>query len=165
MGDSVQPSVSAAPWIASFELARRTLAGNLEGISDSESLLLPAKVSNSVNWLAGHILIHRDRIHQLFQLEPAWGARMGDGSWYLHGGARAVNEQTIPLSAIRDELESSQVSVLSTLSRIDASRLAEAATPARTVAEQLALFGAHDWYHIGQIGVVRRLLGKPGAVG
>ena len=69
------------------------------------------------------------------------------------------------LELTRRGLERSQHRVLVTLAQLTADDLAAAATPTRTVAEQLALFGAHDLYHLGQIAMVRRLPGKPRALG
>lgn len=153
------------PWIAFYEFARRSLDSSLDGITDAEALLTPVPGLNSVNWIAGHILAHRDRLHALLELEPAWPAQLSGIDGYRNGAAGASGRSTPPLAALRAELDTSQTAVLTRLRNLDPAVLASPATPTRSVGDQLALFGAHDWYHIGQLALLRRLLGKPSVSG
>jgi hypothetical protein len=156
---------AAAPWIASYELTRRGLERTLAGITDAEALLAPVPGINPVNWLVGHILLYRDRIHDVLGIDPAWSEHLGTSDPYRSGVSPSAGELSVPLTTLRTELERSQGTVLTKLAHLTAEDLAAAGTPNRTVAEQLALFGAHDLYHVGQIAMVRRLLGKPRALG
>ena len=156
---------TAAPWVASYELARRGLERALDGISDTEALIVPRSGCNSVNWLVGHILLYRNRIHEVLGLEPARPERLGSSEPYQRGSSPSSGVLIVPLSELRAALEWSERIVLQRLGELQPEHLAAAATPTRTVGEQLALFGAHDFYHLGQLGTVRRLLGKPGALG
>ncbi len=158
-------TLNVAPWLASYELARRGLERTLDGVSDAEALIVPQSGCNSVNWLVGHILLYRNRIHEVLGLEPAWPERLGSSEPYQRGNSPSCEELIVPLSELRTALEWSERIVLERLAELQPEHLAAAATPTRTVGEQLALFGAHDFYHLGQLATVRRLLGKPGALG
>jgi len=156
---------AAAPWIASYELTRRGFERTLAGITDADALLAPVPGINPVNWLVGHTLLYRDRIHAVLGLDPAWLENLGTSDLYRSGVSPSAVELSVPLTTLRAALECSQDTVVTKLAHLAAEDLAAAATPTRTVAEQLALFGAHDMYHLGQIAMVRRLLGKPRALG
>jgi hypothetical protein len=161
----VTGTLDVAPWVASYELARRGLERTLDGVSDAEALIVPQSGCNCVNWLVGHILLYRNRIHEVLGLEPAWPEHLGSSEPYQRGSSPSGGELTVPLSDLRAALELSERIVLERLAALEPESLAAAATATRTVGEQLALFGAHDFYHLGQLGTVRRLLGKPGALG
>jgi uncharacterized damage-inducible protein DinB len=156
---------NATAWVASYELARRGLDRTLDGISDPEALIVPQSGCNCVNWLVGHILLYRNRIHEVLGLEPAWPERLGSSEPYERGSSSSSGALTIPLGELRSALERSERIVLERLAVLEPAELAAMATATRTVGEQLALFGAHDFYHLGQLGMVRRLLGKPAALG
>ncbi len=54
--------------------------------------------------------------------------------------------------------------MLSALGRLTSERLAEPANEKSTVGEQLGFLAFHEGYHAGQVAILRRLLGKEGAI-
>jgi hypothetical protein len=147
-----------------YRFTHLTLERNLEGLTDPEALVPPAPGGNCVNWLVGHILLSRERVHALLGLEPAWPASLGSSEPYRRGSHGPLPTGAPTLTALRAARERSQVQVLESLERVAPERLAERASETMTVAEQLSFFGFHEAYHVGQAGLSRRLLGKAGAI-
>ncbi len=158
-------SIATAPWMAAERFARRNVENILTGITDEEARRAPAPGLNTVNWVAGHILVYRDRIHRLLEVEPAWPEALGPDDEYRTGATGRQSDTAPSLMLIRQALNRSYGAVLDRLQKLDPSSLQAPATPKTTLAEQLFLYGAHDWYHIGQLAMLRRLLGIPAAVG
>ena len=155
----------SAPAIAVlYRFAYNTLGRNLEGVTDAESVIPPGPAGNCANWLVGHLLWTRDFVHGLLGLDPAWPAQLGSSQPYSRGSTGFVAADAIALTKLREALASSQDQVMTALGNIGEARLAERATDTQTVGERLAFLGFHEGYHVGQIGLVRRLLGKAGAI-
>lgn len=146
-----------------FRFAHGAMERNLAGISEDEALARPATGGNSINWLVGHVLVYRDRVHELLGMPPAWPASLGGQEPYRRGTDGALREPA-PLAALQTAFDASQQALMSRLARLTPERLAEAATDRGTVAEELAFHGFHEGYHAGQVGLARRLLGKEGTL-
>ena len=133
-------------------------------MSEAESLRPPAEGGNCVNWLVGHLLWSRNRVHELLGAAPAWPERFGPSDPY-HRGVTGFNlAEAVPLRDLRAAMAESQAIVIDGLERASDSRLSERATDKMTVGEQLAFLGFHEGYHAGQVGLLRRLLGRAGAI-
>ena len=155
----------SAPAIAVlYRFAYNTLGRNLEGVTDAESVIPPGAAGNCANWLVGHLLWTRDFVHGLLGLGPAWPPQLGSSQPYSRGSTGFVAADAVALTKLRDALAISQDQVLAALGNISEARLAERATDTQSVGERLAFLGFHEGYHVGQIGLVRRLLGKAGAI-
>lgn len=153
----------AASLITAYRFPVDTLARNLEGIDDVEAAWRPETGANSIHWLLGHLLTYRDRTHALLGLPPAWPASLGDPEPYKRGHDGSLS-QPVPLAALRTALDASQAAVLSALGRLTSERLAEPVNEKSTVGEQLGFLAFHEGYHAGQVAILRRLLGKEGAI-
>ena len=144
------------------------LRTNLEGISHSESLITPRPAGNCLNWIVGH-LVHgyEQALPHLGQervLAPGALERYARGSAPLEGpedawdigellsawaqGARRFDEGLGALTS--DDLKRSQDFF---------GRGAQ-----RTLRAYLSFVMFHQAYHAGQTGVVRRVVGKAGAI-
>ncbi len=158
-----EPGVTTAPLLTVLGFAYRSLDRNLTDVSEHEALVRPAAGGNSINWLVGHILVYRDRLHELLGLPPAWPASLGDPAPYRRGEDGTLAEPA-PLAALHTALDASQQALVSRIARLTPQRLAERASDTMTVAEQVGFLGFHEGYHAGQVGVLRRLLGKKGMI-
>ena len=155
----------SAPAIAVlYRFAYNTLGRNLEGVTDAESVIPPGPAGNCANWLVGHLLWTRDYVHGLLGLGPAWPPRLGSSQPYSRGSSCFVAADAVALTKLREALANSQDQVMTALGNISEARLAEQASDTQSVGERLAFLGFHEGYHVGQIGLVRRLLGKAGAI-
>jgi len=132
--------MDSAALLTVYRFTYFTLERNLEGLTDDEALVAPAPGGNCVNWLVGHILLYRDVVH------------------------RPMPEGVPTLAVLGAARERSQAQVLERLEQVGAERLAERASETMTVTERLGFLGFHEAYHVGQVGLSRRLLGKAGAI-
>jgi uncharacterized damage-inducible protein DinB len=156
--------MTAATLLVQFRFAHSALERNLDDISDGESLVPPKAGGNCINWIVGHLLSTRDGSHALLGLDPAWPVSRGASDLYRRGSSGAPADRAVPLSELREALRRSQTAVIAALEQISPERLAERASETMTVGERLAFLGFHESYHVGQTGLLRRVLGKGGAI-
>jgi hypothetical protein len=149
--------------ILQFDYSARTFELNLDGVSQAGSLFQPAPAGNCINWVAGHILRHRNPVHRLLELPPAWDKNMA--ARYDRGSAPVTNaEEAASLEEIRRLMRDSQISVKQILETATMDQLA-VADGDQSVGLKLAGLSFHESYHVGQLGVLRRLVGLgPGIV-
>ena len=156
--------MDSAALLTVYRFTYFTLERNLEGLTDDEALVAPAPGGNCVNWLVGHILLYRDVVHRLLGLAPAWEASLPGSEPYGRGSHGPMPKGAPTLAVLGAARERSQAQVLERLEQVGAERLAERASETMTVAERLGFLGFHEAYHVGQVGLSRRLLGKAGAI-
>jgi len=156
-----------------FSASQGILSRNLAGTSHEESLLVREGCINNVNWLAGHILATRGRLMALLNagetlLTPEESAMYGRGSHPLQPGDPCVR-----LEKLVEGLQSSAAAILERLRAMQDADFEAALDPSNfpikpekaTVGARVAFLLLHEGYHAGQIGTVRRLLGKPSGLG
>ncbi|HEV8125751.1 MAG TPA: DinB family protein [Gemmatimonadales bacterium] len=148
----------------------RTVKVNLAGITHEDSLIQPEPGGNCLNWVLGHLLsIYNQALPLLGQhpvLDQATITRYARGSDPISDNAEARRFED--LMSAWDE----------TVKRIDAGLAAltpEAldrpapqgsgpSEPGDKVLHTLSTLMFHQGYHAGQTGVLRRLVGKAGAI-
>ncbi len=136
-----------------FELNRNTIDINVEGISHEESLR-SVSGANSLNWVLGHLLLSRNRIFKVLNHPPFWTGDLAQ--LYERGSANIHASQAIQMNEILELLAQSQVllfNALDSLTTEDPEQLKKA-----------AFFAFHESYHVGQTGMLSKLLGKEGAI-
>ena len=140
---------------------------NTEGVSDDESLLQPSPAANCMNWILGHIVRHRNLILKYAGGEPVVPeARI---TRYDKGSAPMTDAgDAIAFSELLASYRQSHERLTARLAILSPERLAETAgdakEPDKTVAQMLAGLMFHEAYHAGQLGILRRLIGKQGAL-
>ena len=146
-----------------FEFNQKTLDINLEGITQEDSLRQPHPGGNCINWIVGHVLAGRNSIHRLLGLPPAWvsepAARYARGTNPVTGA-----EDARPLDEMVDRLRASAAAITAALGSIAENRLSETSGGDDPAGVQLAFLSFHESYHAGQIGLLRRLSGRTGAI-
>jgi hypothetical protein len=153
-----------APLVVLYRFAHGALERNLDGVSEAEALRAPPEGGNCMNWQVGHLLWSRNRVHALLGAGPAWPQRLGPSDPYHRGVTGLGSDEARPLVELRAARAESQAIVLDGLERLTAARSGEPATDTMTVGEQLAFLGFHEGYHAGQVGLLRRLMGRAGAI-
>jgi uncharacterized damage-inducible protein DinB len=147
----------------------RTVKINLAGITHEESLIQPRPGGNCINWVLGHLLSIYNQALPLLGQQPVLDQPT------ITRYARGSDAITDPAEARRfDELMTAWDE---TVKRIDialAGLTPEAldrpappggqADPGDTVRDTLSVLMFHQGYHAGQTGVLRRLVGKAGAI-
>jgi uncharacterized damage-inducible protein DinB len=138
---------------------------NLAGISDEESLRTPKPAGNSLNWIVGHIVRTRNQALGLLGVQPAF-----DDSDFAAYGGQSPASQALSLTELKRRFQILGPSLASALEKATATQLEARApfsptnNPNETVGSLLASIAFHEAYHLGQTGLSRRLLGKPGAL-
>ena len=133
-----------------------------EGLTNEDSMrLLPH--GNCLNWVLGHIAIHRDSILQLLGEPPFMGAT---GARYKRDSQPLthIDEGTLPMQELLTWLDLSQEQIASALSHLDEADLAREITTTggrkSTVGQRVFFLYFHETYHVGQTELFRQLAGK-----
>jgi uncharacterized damage-inducible protein DinB len=147
----------------------RTLKINTAGITHEESLIQPKPGGNCINWVLGHLLsIYNQALPHLGQqpvLDAAIIERYKRGSDPITEAAGATRFEEL-LTAWDETVKR----IDAALSGLSAERLAQpapagaVAEPGDTMRDTLSVLLFHQGYHAGQTGVLRRLVGKEGAI-
>ena len=148
--------------IKQFEFTQCGMQANLQGFTHEDSMKPPRPAGNCLNWLLGHIVCCRRDIMRLVEKPWPWDkekyARYGNGSPPLTDDAPAL-----PLETIIQDFNSTQEAIIAGLQKISTDWL-QTALGNETVGSMLAGLQFHEAYHVGQLGLLRRLAGKKGAM-
>jgi hypothetical protein len=142
-----------------FTFTHRIVNSTLAGISQSESVEQPPNGGNCINWIMGHILLYRDKL-----IEQLGGYRVWKDdettALYLRGSAPlTVSGNAIELSALLELFNQSQPRLLEGIER-----LGNAPSEDGKIEEQVAFYNFHESYHLGQLALLRRVLGKDSVI-
>jgi uncharacterized damage-inducible protein DinB len=138
---------------------------NMKGISDADSLLAPS--GNSINWIVGHLLATRNSICKLLNCDPIMTPEQCEP--YSRGSDAGNTDDFIPLKDLMKLFKQSQQTILDQIAELTDEQLTtpiptDNENKPDTLANQLLFFNFHEAYHVGQIGMMRRLIGKEGAI-
>ena len=134
-----------------FASDERVFNVNLTGITHEESLL-ELHNCNSINWIVGHLALTRNSILSALGLEPIAGEEMKP--IYARGVVGADMTKAIHLDTLKKLYVDSQPLIMEGLLNLKD----------EAILEQVTFLGFHEAYHIGQIGIIRKLLSKEGAI-
>jgi len=142
---------------------------NLEGVSQEESLVAPPSGGSCLNWVAGHILSARNGALRLLG-EDTIGSEE-ELAPYKRGASAITADTALPIERIVKDLTEAGTRIASGLERVTEETLAKQ-TPFEvipgggemTVGQSLVGLEFHEAYHAGQLGVLRRVAGKEGAI-
>ncbi len=150
--------------IKQFGFNQFVIRTNLDGVSHADSLHQPQPAGNCINWIFGHIVATRNGLLALLGEQPIWSAE--EAKNYVRGtepirAAGGAHE----LEKIRDSFEQSQETIIAALLRMSPEEFAgQPAGGEETIAEKVATLSFHESYHAGQLGIMRRLLGRKGQI-
>jgi hypothetical protein len=135
-----------------FSLSYRVAVRNLEGISEDDARVTPQGGGNSMYWVARHILSTRDRLF------PALGQKP------------VLPSETSTIEELRTAFGESQDRLVNGIRSLTDDKLAADAPfsptggPLRPLGEFLLTCAFHEAYHTGQLGILRRVIGKEGVM-
>jgi hypothetical protein len=145
-----------------YGLDHQVLRLNLDGITHEESLVQPQPFGNCINWITGHLVCQRSSILTMVGEQPIWGevemAMYKRGAPPIKDGAKAL-----PFDRIMADLDRSQERLIPALARLTEDQLTKG-DERGTLADKLGFLHFHEAYHAGQIGLLRRLVGKEGKI-
>ena len=147
-----------------------TFAINLKGLTDADAMHQPDPGGNGLNWVAGHIVGSRAGTLAVLGQEPSFPADKYER--YNRGSSPMTDEQegTVPLSEIVADFASTQDALQVGLAALTTEKLSAKApfSPGNdeneTVGSLMAGLVFHEGYHIGQLGVLRRMAGEEGMI-
>lgn len=163
-----------APAEALADLARRyrfntqTAAVITGALGPGDWALRPAGGGNSPHWILGHVVATRRALRRMLgeQLEPApWEASFSRGA---SPGSGEERDYPAPAELLAD-LEDSDAHLAPALAGLDAAALRREVgrsfpDGSTTVGGAVHFLYFHETYHLGQLGLLRRMAGQPGFV-
>ena len=154
-----------------YEFSYLAINRNLSDLTQEDSVFIPEPSGNCINWVLGHIVSARGMMllltgggTPLFSADEAAAFQRGSASM-------KAGDQGMDLARLKSALEESQKKLIAALQGASDDALA-ADVPEQfkrpplmgTVGDALARLCYHEGYHNGQIGILRRLAGKEGAI-
>jgi len=152
-----------------YEFSYGALNRNLQELSHEDSLVLPDAGGNCLNWVLGHLVVARNTILMIAGAAPVLtGEQL---SAYQRGSHPEGTDGFVDLATLRGLLDDTQRQLIPALATLSEEAL-NGAVPEEhrrppltsSVGDALIRLHYHEGYHNGQIGLLRRLAGKPGAI-
>jgi hypothetical protein len=143
-----------------FQLTSKALEYNLDGISDEESFIYAESGGNTVNWVVGHIIATRDTLLERVNTQQVLTA--SERTRYQRGSEpiEKYDEGIIQLSRMRGDLGKSNTIMTEMFDKLENGEI--------PLNEELGIEIAgilfHEAYHVGQVAILRRFLGKEGVI-
>ena len=154
-----------------FSISQTALMGNIEGISHEESLFQPKEKGNCINWIAGHILSSRGGLLQMLGEQAFLSDE--EKTPYSRGSAGIKSGDTCcTIERIVEGIQTTGPLIVSKLKKTPDSELYEELDPSSfpvpveypSKGTLISILLFHEGYHNGQIGLIRRVLGKAPAI-
>lgn len=156
------PPIFSAHQLAEF-FATNTKVINWQtaGLSHEDSLIQPQVRGNCLNWVLGHVVVHRDYVLEALGEEKVLGD--DQASRYDRESAPIVGDEegVLPLETLLDALSQTEERIVAALNRITPEHLQQEAPKSEpaTVGWQVTFLWWHETYHIGQTEYLRQLAG------
>ncbi|MGE5177088.1 MAG: DinB family protein [Hyphomicrobiales bacterium] len=146
-----------------FRTSHGALHLNLAGVTPEEALLQPEPAGNCLTWIVGHITASRNGALRVLGEEPIWDAETAKR--YARSSAPILGSgDGLPFERIVADFDATQERIVAALARTSPEDLARTWKDDQSVGAWLAFLHFHESYHVGQTGIVRRLIGKEGAI-
>jgi len=128
---------------------------NIDGITHEESMIFPNGEANCMNWILGHLIHIRNPFLNILGEESVWDSEK----------LSCYNRGEIPLER-KDELVSFEdlKSYLKQSQERLETKLGTLTSFKPEMVNDISTLSLHEIYHSGQLGYLRRILGKPGAI-
>lgn len=157
----MNPDVSAL--VPRFRFNEKLLSVETEGFSDADWTWKPAAGGNPPIWILGHVALYRRVLLRKLGVPlevVGWESRHARGA--PHDAALASS----PAELLAD-LRSTGEALGEKIPRLSAAELGQPwggkfPDGGDTIGGGISFLYFHETYHLGQLGYVRRLLGKPG---
>ena len=150
-------------------IANTVVKRNLEGLTHEESLVQPEPGGNCLNWIVGHLVwAYAGALPLVGQKPMLEQSRL---SQYARGAAPMTDPaQALDFGELVAAWDEGARRMDSGLADFPSETLGQPPLgsptndPNETIRSLLATIMFHQAYHTGQTGVLRRVIGKPGAI-
>jgi hypothetical protein len=160
--------VTSNPFAVQLGYLHGVLTSQTGDLTAGESLFQPPNGGNCINWIVGHIMESRHQMLELVGKPPVW--QQGEGARYARGSQPITGPEAgvLELSRLLADYRASQAPILEGLEAMSEEALAiKVPWFGGEIDKAGAMAGLlfHEAYHVGQAGMIRRLLGKASALG
>jgi uncharacterized damage-inducible protein DinB len=148
-----------------YERSYRVIRMQTEGLTHADSLRQLPFRGNCMNWVLGHIVVHRDKVLALMGEKPA--LQPDERALYARGSNPIMEgDHALTLEELLAALEKSQVQLMAALQAASPADLEVAMGEGsqQTKLERIQFLQWHETYHLGQLEILRQLAGKDDAV-
>ncbi|HJQ38892.1 MAG TPA: DinB family protein [Thermoanaerobaculia bacterium] len=140
---------------------------NLDGITHEESLVRAVETGNHINWLVGHVVATRNLLLPSLHQHPVWGD--DTQALYRRGSSGAIPASYLPFDEVVRAFRETHERILAGVASLSDEELAAPApfSPGggpETLGTLLMKSTVHEGYHLGQTAILRRVVGKEGAI-
>ena len=137
-------------------------------LSDEEALRQAAPNANNLNWILGHVTATRNGMLQLAGCDPVLPTEIADR--YQRGSEPVDKDPAADLATLLAAFNRAQDGLTEALPALGRDVLTAKApgsptrNPDETVGSLLSLLVFHEAYHCGQLGILRRAIGREGVI-
>ncbi|MBC8486996.1 MAG: hypothetical protein H8D45_13285 [Bacteroidetes bacterium] len=128
---------------------------NFKDVSQQDSLVSSPSGGNCMNMVMGHIVVTRDALLEILGFEGVCNEKMN--KIYAQGAPPVKREEAVDKDELLKMFNESQEKIIKVLPETDISSDEEKV-------KNITGFSFHEAYHAGQLGVLRRIAGKEGAL-
>lgn len=155
--------MSATTLSRMYGINQHALHVNVKGITNEEALIQPSPSGNCMNWVVGHIVASRNGILAALGEEPIWPKEEAK-IYARHSAPITAPGVGKPLDRMLGDFDRAQERIQAALGRITAAELEKPFGDGDTVGGWLHFLQFHEAYHIGQVALLRRIVGHEGAI-
>jgi len=145
-----------------FKRNTMVIGRQVEGLSHTDSLLQPEFRGNCLNYVLGHIVVHREKVMEILGVTPI----MDPTSRALYDyGSDPITEDVdgvLELDSLMDLLSQMSELIISAVRDLSPEALerdVKLGDSSATLGQRLEFFGWHEAYHVGQTEYLRQLAG------
>lgn len=148
-----------------YAVVYQAAEANLDGVTPEASLTRPKKGGNCANWILGHLVVVHNGVMDLVGEDPVWDSDRLDR---VRRGPITGPDEALDWDELRDRFLGSRERCLAAVRALTDQELEEEMPDpfgdVTSRAELLATLAFHQAYHVGQLGMARRVAGLPGAI-
>ncbi len=136
-------------------------------LSEAESRQRPLDIGNSFHWVLGHMVVYRDAILELLgrpRLHPEAARVSFKRNADPQGGGSAEGGHEVAFETLVADFNTAGPQLQEALAEASSAQLQAAYNDKYSVEQRLVHLVWHEAYHVGQLGLLRRLAGKPRVV-
>lgn len=152
-----------------FRYTTNLFQRSLEGLSEEDGLRQPQPAGNCANWVAGHVTNSRLGILKLLGRKPPVDPEPY-GRYQRSSDPLTAGDGALTLERIRHDFAATGDALAAGLAELTDEAIAApapyspAGLPDETIGTLLVMLVFHESYHVGQLGLLRRLAGIEGVI-
>jgi uncharacterized damage-inducible protein DinB len=155
--------IAAAQLATAFERNLNIIKLQTAGLTHDDSLLQPPCRGNCLNWVLGHVAVHRNKALEALGAEPVMGEAHARYDWESEP-VTGEGPGVLRLEELVRMLDRSQTAIATALDRAASAGalLEEIQVGGRSmsIGERVFFLYFHETYHVGQTELLRQLAGK-----